>query len=88
MKKLFHILIIIFISFPTLLVALENKEKVQIKNIKYIGNERVSDQTIRFYTKLEPGNHINDDDVDSVIKDLYKTKLFASINAYIDDEKT
>ncbi|BDG75936.1 MULTISPECIES: outer membrane protein assembly factor BamA [Wolbachia] len=87
MKKLFHILIIIFISFPTLLVALENKEKVQIKNIKYIGNERVSDQTIRFYTKLEPGNHINDDDVDSVIKDLYKTKLFASINAYIDDEK-
>ncbi|WP_438456341.1 outer membrane protein assembly factor BamA [Wolbachia endosymbiont of Kerria lacca] len=87
MKKLFHILIIIFISFPTLLVALENKEKVQIKNIKYIGNERVSDQIIRFYTKLEPGNHINDDDVDSVIKDLYKTKLFASINAYIDDEK-
>ncbi|WP_264336538.1 MULTISPECIES: outer membrane protein assembly factor BamA [unclassified Wolbachia] len=87
MKKLFHILIIILISFPTLLVALENKEKVQIKNIKYIGNERVSDQTIRFYTKLEPGSHINDDDVDSVIKDLYKTKLFASINAYIDDEK-
>ncbi|UIP91454.1 outer membrane protein assembly factor BamA [Wolbachia pipientis] len=87
MKKLFHILIIIFISFPTLLVALENKEKVQIKNIKYIGNERVSDKTIRFYTKLEPGSHINDDDVDSVIKDLYKTKLFASINAYIDDEK-
>ncbi|UXX39833.1 MULTISPECIES: outer membrane protein assembly factor BamA [unclassified Wolbachia] len=87
MKKLFHILIIIFISFPTLLVALENKEKVQIKNIKYIGNERVSDQTIRFYTKLEPGSHINDDDVDSIIKDLYKTKLFASINAYIDDEK-
>jgi len=87
MKKLFHILIIIFISFPTPLVALENKEKVQIKNIKYIGNERVSDQTIRFYTKLEPGSHINDDDVDSVIKDLYKTKLFASINAYIDDEK-
>ncbi|MBR9983491.1 MAG: outer membrane protein assembly factor BamA [Wolbachia endosymbiont of Homalodisca vitripennis] len=86
MKKLFHILII-FISFPTLLVALENKEKVQIKNIKYIGNERVSDQTIRFYTKLEPGSHINDDDVDSVIKDLYKTKLFASINTYIDDEK-
>ncbi|OCA06505.1 outer membrane protein assembly factor BamA [Wolbachia endosymbiont of Trichogramma pretiosum] len=87
MKKLFHILIIILISFPTLLVALENKEKVQIKNIKYIGNERVSDQTMRFYTKLEPGSHINDDDVDSVIKDLYKTKLFASINAYIDDEK-
>ncbi|WP_264730047.1 outer membrane protein assembly factor BamA [Wolbachia endosymbiont (group B) of Episyrphus balteatus] len=87
MKKLFHILIIILISFPTLLVALENKEKVQIKNIKYIGNERVSDQTIRFYTKLEPGSHINDDDVDSIIKDLYKTKLFASINAYIDDEK-
>ncbi|RDD35120.1 Outer membrane protein omp85 precursor [Wolbachia endosymbiont of Cylisticus convexus] len=86
MKKLFHILIIIFISFPTLLAALENKEKVQIKDIKYIGNERVSDQTIRFYTKLEPGSYINDDDIDSVIKGLYKTKLFASVNAYMDDE--
>ncbi|MCA7009930.1 outer membrane protein assembly factor BamA [Wolbachia endosymbiont of Tribolium confusum] len=87
MKKLFHMLIIIFISFPTLLVALESKEKVQIKDIKYIGNERVSDQTIRFYTKLEPGSYINDDDIDSVIKSLYKTKLFTSVNAYMDDEK-
>ncbi len=87
MKKLFHILIIIFISFPTLLVALENKEKTQIKDIKYIGNERVSNQTIGFYIKLEPGNYVNDDDIDSIIKGLYKTKLFASVNAYIDDKK-
>lgn len=78
---------IIFISFPTLLVALENKEKTQIKDIKYIGNERVSNQTIGFYIKLEPGNYVNDDDIDSIIKGLYKTKLFASVNAYIDDKK-
>ncbi|MDR2831900.1 MAG: outer membrane protein assembly factor BamA [Rickettsiales bacterium] len=87
MKKLFYILIVIFISFPALLVALENKEKVQIKDIKCIGNERVSNQTIGFYIKLEPGNYVNDDDIDSIIKGLYKTKLFASVNAYIDDEK-
>ncbi|MGL9757946.1 MAG: outer membrane protein assembly factor BamA [Wolbachia sp.] len=85
MKKLLCILLIVI--FPALLVALENKEKVQIKDIKCIGNERVSDQTIRFYTKLEPGSYINDDDIDSIIKGLYRTKLFASVNAYIDEEK-
>ncbi|MBC6685664.1 outer membrane protein assembly factor BamA [Wolbachia pipientis] len=87
MKKLFYILIVIFISFPALLVALENKEKVQIRDIKCIGNERVSNQTIGFYIKLEPGSYVDDDDIDSIIKGLYKTKLFASVNAYIDDKK-
>ncbi|MGL9732486.1 MAG: outer membrane protein assembly factor BamA [Wolbachia sp.] len=87
MKKLFYILIVIFISFPTLLVALENEKKTQIKDIKYVGNERVSNQTIKFYTKLEPSNYVNNDDIDSIVKVLYKTKLFANINAYIDDKK-
>ncbi|NSM56464.1 outer membrane protein assembly factor BamA [Wolbachia endosymbiont of Atemnus politus] len=87
MRKLFYILIVIFISVPTLLVALENEEKTQIKNIKCIGNERVGSQTIKFYTKLEPDSYVNDDDIDSITKSLYKTKLFASVNAYIDDEK-
>jgi outer membrane protein insertion porin family len=87
MKKLFYILIVIFISFPSLLVALENKEKVQIKDIKCIGNERVSNQTVGFYIKLEPGSYVDDDDIDSIVKGLYKTKLFASVNAYINDKK-
>ncbi|WCR59107.1 MAG: Outer membrane protein assembly factor BamA [Wolbachia endosymbiont of Ctenocephalides felis wCfeF] len=87
MKKLFYILIVIFISVPTLLVALENGKKTQIKDIKYVGNERIGSQTIKFYTKLEPSSYLNNDDIDSIIKVLYKTKLFANVNAYIDDEK-
>ncbi len=87
MKKLFYILVVVFISFPALLVALGTAEKVQVKDVKCIGNERVSNQTIGFYIKLKSGDYINDDDIDSIIKDLYKTKLFASVNAYIDDKK-
>ncbi|MFP3031313.1 MAG: outer membrane protein assembly factor BamA [Wolbachia sp.] len=87
MKKLFYILVVVFISFPALLIALETAEKVQVKDVKCIGNERVSNQTIGFYIKLKPGDYVNDDDIDSIIKDLYKTKLFASVNAYVDDEK-
>ncbi|QIT36102.1 outer membrane protein assembly factor BamA [Wolbachia endosymbiont of Brugia pahangi] len=87
MRKLSYILIVIFISFPILLAASENNEKTQIKDIKYIGNERVGDQTIKFYIKLEPDSYVNDDDIDSIIKSLYKTKLFASVHAYIDNEK-
>ncbi|WP_353273978.1 outer membrane protein assembly factor BamA [Wolbachia endosymbiont (group A) of Ennomos erosarius] len=87
MKKLFYILVVVFISFPALLIALETAEKVQVKDVKCIGNERVSNQTIGFYIKLKPGDYVNDDDIDSIIKDLYKTKLFASVNAYVDNEK-
>ncbi len=87
MRKLSYILIVIFISFPILLAASENNEKTQIKDIKCIGNERVGDQTIKFYIKLEPDSYVNDDDIDSIIKSLYKTKLFASVHAYIDNEK-
>lgn len=87
MKKLFYILLVVFISLPALLVALETAEKVQVKDVKCIGNERVSNQTIGFYIKLKSGDYVNDNDIDSVIKDLYKTKLFASVNAYIDEEK-
>lgn len=87
MKKLFYILVVVFISFPALLIALGTAEKVQVKDVKCIGNERVSNQTIGFYIKLKPGDYVNDDDIDSIIKDLYKTKLFASVNAYVDDEK-
>ncbi|WP_320157497.1 outer membrane protein assembly factor BamA [Wolbachia endosymbiont (group A) of Anomoia purmunda] len=87
MKKLFYILVVVFISFPALLIALGTAEKVQVKDVKCIGNERVSNQTIGFYIKLEPGSYVDDDGIDSIIKDLYKTKLFASVNAYVDDEK-
>ncbi|MCA4775371.1 outer membrane protein assembly factor BamA, partial [Wolbachia endosymbiont of Mansonella ozzardi] len=87
MKKLFYILMVIFVSSPTLIVASENEKKTQIKDIKYVGNERIGSQTIKFYTKLEPSSYVNNDDIDSIIKVLYKTKLFANVNAYIDDEK-
>jgi len=82
MRKLFYILLIVFI--PTLLAALENK--VEVRDIQIIGNERISNQTVDFYVKLKAGDHVDDNDVDLVIKDLYKTKLFANVNAYIDAE--
>ncbi|QKX01507.1 outer membrane protein assembly factor BamA [Wolbachia endosymbiont of Cruorifilaria tuberocauda] len=87
MKRIFYILILVFICVPDLLLAFENDNKIQINNIECVGNERISDQTIRFYTKLEPGNYVNDDDIDSITKGLYKTKLFASVSVYINDIK-
>ncbi|QKX00809.1 outer membrane protein assembly factor BamA [Wolbachia endosymbiont of Dipetalonema caudispina] len=87
MKGAFYLLIIVSVLFSILLVALESQAKTRINNIKCIGNERISNQTIEFYTKLEVGSYLDNDDIDLIIKGLYKTKLFASINAYIDDEK-
>ena len=85
MKKLFCILLVIFISLPVVLTASE--DKVQINGVKYIGNQRISDNTLDFYVKFEAGNYINNDDIDLAVKGLYKTKLFTSVHAYIDGEK-
>jgi outer membrane protein insertion porin family len=60
---------------------------MQIMDITYVGNERIGSQTIKFYTKLEPSSYVNNDNIDSIIKSLYKTKLFANVNAFIDDGK-
>ncbi|MDN5248241.1 MAG: outer membrane protein assembly factor BamA [Wolbachia endosymbiont of Tyrophagus putrescentiae] len=83
MKKIFCTLLIIFV--PLLLVALENK--IQIKSIKIIGNERLSVQTIEFYVQLSAGDYVDDNDINLVVKNLYTKKLFESVSAYIDEEK-
>ncbi|WFW29736.1 MAG: outer membrane protein assembly factor BamA [Wolbachia endosymbiont of Menacanthus eurysternus] len=86
-----YVLTAIFILVPTILLgALEEDKKktqIQIKDIKCLGNERISTQTIKFYTKLKSNSYINNDDINLIIKKLYRTKLFANINAYIDDKK-
>ncbi|MDG7055929.1 MAG: outer membrane protein assembly factor BamA [Wolbachia endosymbiont of Meromenopon meropis] len=87
MRKFFYVVMAVFIFVSVLINALEKEKKKQIKDIKCIGNERIGNQTIKFYIKLEPGSFVDSDDIDSIIKNLYKTRLFAHVNAFIDNEK-
>ncbi|OEY86779.1 outer membrane protein assembly factor BamA [Wolbachia pipientis] len=82
MKRLFCLLFIAFI--PVALIAFEG---FQIKDIKVLGNQRISNQTIGSYIKLKSGQYISDDGLDLLVKGLYKTNLFVDVNAYLDQEQ-
>ena len=44
------------------------------------GNERISNETVQLFSKIEPGNNINENDINFILKDLYQTNYFENIN--------
>jgi outer membrane protein insertion porin family len=49
------------------------------------GNERISNETVQLFSKIELGNNINENDINFILKDLYKTNYFKNINVSILD---
>lgn len=62
----------IFSSFPC--VAGE-----PIRTIVVMGNQRVETPTIMSYIDVKPGQHINEDKIEEVLKNLFATGLFADV---------
>ena len=50
-----------------------------IKKFNINGNERVSDETVIMFTKLNVGDNINQNILNNTIKELYKTNYFKNI---------
>ena len=51
-----------------------------IKKIIIEGNERISDETILVFSSVKPGDELNGDKLDQIIKNLYKTNFFDNIS--------
>ena len=69
-KSLFLILFFIpNIAFPNTL----NK-------IEIIGNDRISDATIKIFIDVEINDEINNDKLNSILKDLYETNFFEDVS--------
>ncbi len=69
---------VFFLTFLFFLnLSVSNAEKVKI--IEVNGNERVSSETIKVFSKVKIGNVLNDDSLDKIIKDLYSTNFFKNI---------
>ena len=52
----------------------------KINNIEILGNQRISKETILFYSGLKLGENINRESIDKSIKNLYKTGFFSKIS--------
>jgi outer membrane protein insertion porin family len=77
-KSFFKALLIIFL-FPSVVSA------QIIESIVISGNKRISDNTIKVYSKLDQYESFNENNLNQILKDLYKTDFFKDINIGIID---
>ena len=80
MKLLLQILIIFF----TLAVV---SKAENIKGIKIIGNERISDETVKVYGAIDDEKkNFSKQDLDKVLKNIYETNFFKNVSVEIKDQ--
>ena len=78
MIRLYIVSIILFVFTTTFLNA-EVVSKIEIN-----GNKRVGDETIKVYGEIKPLNsNFTQNDLDSILKNLYSTNFFEDINIKI-----
>ena len=65
-KKIFFITIVFF-NFTLLRAEI-------IKNIEVLGNQRVSDETIKVYGEIEVNKNYNESDLNNILQNLNATK--------------
>ena len=51
-----------------------------LDRIKIIGNERISDETIKLFINVDISEVIDDNKLNNILKDLYETDFFKDIN--------
>ena len=56
-----------------------------IKEIKILGNDRISDETILVFSNISENQNINDTEVNTILKNLYETDFFDNIKVEFKD---
>lgn len=78
---------IIFKSICLILIFLSSHAVSSTLNkIEIIGNDRVSDETIKLFISIDIKDEINDIKLNKILKDLYETDFFKNINIKFDNQ--
>ena len=56
-----------------------------VKDIKIIGNDRISNQTIKTFVNISVNENIKNEDLNFILKDLYNTNFFENISVKFED---
>ena len=72
----------LFISL-TLSLIFTNSYSEIVKELKVIGNKRVSTETIKLYGEIDINKDYADKDIDRVLKNLYETNFFEDVKIKI-----
>ncbi len=76
--KIISISFILFFCINNSLAAI--LEKIEVK-----GNNRVSSETIKLFSKVSLKDNINKDSLNQILKNLYKTNFFEDVNVSFND---
>jgi outer membrane protein insertion porin family len=79
MSKYFLILFIFFIK-----ITFANAEIV--KSISVNGNERITDQTVIIFSKINIGDDLMANDLNEIIKNLYQTDFFKNVSVNLENK--
>ncbi len=77
MRNLFNIF------FLCLIISISATQSLQAEKINKIiisGNERISDETLIVYGEIKKNQDYTQNDIDTIIKNLYDTKFFSNIS--------
>ncbi len=76
----FKILRILFSSFIINLIFINFSNSEIISNIKIIGNDRISKETIVMFSEVDINDNVNANVVNNVLKNLYNTNFFKDVS--------
>ena len=82
----YNLLKIPLIIFFTSLVLINHSFSEVIKRIEVIGNDRIADDTVILFSEVSLNDNLNEIDLNSVLKKLYKTNFFKKIDLKIVDK--
>src|SRR6056300_5655 len=74
MKDIFKLILLIWLLIPS------NAFSAAVNKIDIIGNDRISDETIKMFISDDIKDEINDAKLNKILKDLYETEFFKDIN--------
>ena len=77
------------ISFFVLIIYLALQAPTHAKNVSNIivkGNDRISDETIIMFSKVNQNEVIDNNKLNLFLKNLYDTNFFENVSVYIDDK--
>ena len=84
MKKIFNkisfLITILFLNF----ISFSNAEV--IKNIEIVGNDRIPSETIKMFTGINVGDDVNEDKLNSILKEIYDSNFFNDVKVSIDNQ--
>ena len=56
-----------------------------LKNIKILGNDRISNETIKLFSKVSLNDNIDQNKLNEILKNLYETEFFSDVRIKIED---